>query len=372
MKNKKNNISNYSKKKFSNILPLFKDKNFCKKIILKKNSTLSQAIQNLNNSGLKICMILDKNDELVGTLTDGDIRRGLLRKLTLKDNITSIINYKPIILNSKNKKNHINELMKENYIEHLPVLNSDKKLIGVFFLNKFFNFETRKRRTETVVIMAGGLGKRLLPLTRNLPKPLIKINGKPMLEQLIKNINKFGFNNFIISINYLGNLIEKYFERGKKFNVKISYIKENKPLGTVGSLYKLKKLKNKDFIVTNCDILSDVDYSDVLNYHKKNSADATMVIRSYKLKNPFDVIAIDGKKFISFETKPYKYENINAGIYVLNSRVLKYLEVNTKQDMPSFFKKMKEKNLKVIVYPVFEKWNDMGDINNIKNSINEN
>ena len=355
-------------KKTSNATLLTSDKNYWKKTILKKNSSLGDVIKNLNTTGLKISLIIDYNNKLIGTVTDGDLRRGLLKGLNLGDKILSIINYKPIFVTTQSDKKAALTLMKNNYIEHVPILNLKGKISGLFFLSNLIA-STKKIKKTKIVIMAGGYGKRLLPLTKKKPKPLIEVQGKPMLEQLVLNMKKYGFDDFIFSINYLGEMIEKYFGSGKKLNVNIEYIKEKKPLGTAGSLRDLKNLKKQDIIVTNCDVLSDIDYSSVLEYHKSNFADATMVVRHYEITNPFDVVKTRGKKFISFQTKPSKYENINAGIYVLNTKVLKYLGKNEKEDMPNFFKKMNKKKLNVIVYPIFENWADLGNINSIKNSI---
>ena len=338
-----------------------------KKAVLIKNKSLDDVVKNLNSTGLKIALIVDLKGKFVGTITDGDIRRGLLKGFNLNDKIYSIINYKPIFVASLYDKKAALALMKDNYVEHIPVINSIGKITGLFILSGFVASTKKNKNNIKVVIMAGGYGKRLLPLTKNKPKPLIEIQGKPMLEQLILRIKKFGFYEFIISINYLGEMIQKYFKRGKILDVNISYIKENKPLGTAGSLHKLKNIKNQDILVTNCDVFSDIDYTSVVEYHKSNLADATMVVRHYEIPNPFDVVETAGKKFVSFETKPSKYENINAGIYVLNAKVLKYLEKDKKIDMPFFFKKLSEKKLNVLVYPIFENWEDLGNLNNIKN-----
>lgn len=343
-----------------------KNKNYWKKTIIKKNNNLGHVIKNLNDSGLKISLIVDMNKKFIGTITDGDVRRGLLNGLNLKDKINSIINYKPVFLTNQSDRETALKLMKDNFIENIPIINSQKKICGLFYVNELISPKQKKINNTKIVIMAGGLGKRLMPLTKNKPKPLLEIQGKPMLEHLVLNIKKFGFYNFIFSINYLGSMIRERFKNGKDLNVTIKYIKENKPLGTAGSLYKLKSLKNQNIIITNCDIFSDIDYANVLEYHKSNSADATMVVRHYEIANPFDVVEAKGKKFVSFKTKPLKYENINAGIYVLNSKVLKYLKNNKREDMPSFFKKLNDKKFNVIVYPMYEKWADIGNINYIK------
>ena len=216
--------------------------------------------------------------------------------------------------------------------------------------------------------MAGGYGKRLLPLTKKKPKALVKIHNKPMVEHIILRAKKSGFYNFILSINYLGNQIKKYFRKQKNFEAKISYIKEKKPLGTAGSLYLLKNLKDQHVLVTNCDVISDIDYFDVIKYHKFNSADVTMVVKRYETKNPFGVIETKGNNFVSYYEKPVKYENINAGIYVFNVKTFKFLKKEKYKDMNEFFEDLVKLGKKVIVYPVHEMWTDFGTKDNLNNT----
>tara|TARA_Y100001970_G_scaffold53704_1_gene68081 strand:- start:20939 stop:22030 length:1092 start_codon:yes stop_codon:yes gene_type:complete len=355
------------KKKLGSYLLLSKDKNYWKQCLIQKDTTLIKLIENLNFTGVKIALVINKSGKFIGTITDGDIRKGLLRGLSLNSKIIPLVNKNPVFVNKEIKKELAIKIMRENYIDHIPLIKKDKTPFGLYFLNDLLRRSQKKKRQESrVIIMSGGKGKRLLPLTKNKPKSLIEVQGKPMLEQVILNIKKFGFYKFTLSINYLGDMIKKYFKTGKKLEVNINYIKEKKPLGTAGSLYLLKKIKNQEIIVTNCDVISEINYADVLDYHKSNSADATMVVRHYEITNPFDVVKTKGRKFLSYEEKPSKYENINTGIYVLNSKVLKHLEDEKFEDMTNFFLRISKKKLKVIVYPIYEKWADLGNKKYIK------
>ena len=211
--------------------------------------------------------------------------------------------------------------------------------------------------------MAGGKGKRLLPLTKKIPKAMVKVFGKPMLEHIIINAKKCGFRNFIISINYIGKKIKNYFKSGSKLDIKINYIEEKKPLGTAGSLYHLKKNENQTVLVSNCDIISDADYGDIIDYHRSNKALATMVVRRYENRNPYGVISTKGNRFLAYDEKPFSQENINAGIYVFESKVFKFLKKDKYFDMTELFIYLEKKKKKVIVYPIYENWQDFGQKN---------
>jgi len=187
------------------------------------------------------------------------------------------------------------------------------------------------------------------------------------MEHVIQRAKRFGFFNFILSIYYYGTQIKSYFKNGKSLGVKISYIKENKPLGTAGSLYLLKKLKDKYVLVTNCDVISDIDYGDVIEYHKKHNADVTMVIKRYEIQNSFGVIKTKDNNFVSYQEKKMQYENINTGIYVFNVKNFKLLKREEHKDMNEFFEDLAKLGKKVIVYPIYERWVDLGQKEYIKN-----
>ncbi len=333
-------------------------------ILLDQQSTLRQAIGVMNNTGLKILIVVKKNSKMLGTIVDGDIRRGLIKGLNLDSKVTKIINSKPKITKKKITTLEANEIMNLNYLNHLPFLDKNNRPIGLY--TKDYSFLV-KERPNKFVIMAGGRGKRLLPHTISTPKPLVKVFNKPMLEHIIIKARNNGFKNFFLSVNYLKFKIKKYFSNGKKLNVKINYLEEKQPLGTAGSLYLLKNLKNQNIIVSNCDVISDLDFGDLLDYHISNKSDATMAVRRFEKRNQYGVIKAKGKKFISYDEKPLTLENINAGIYVLNSKVLKIIKPNTKIDMTEFFLTLKKKKKNVNIYPIYENWLDAGEKKIVKN-----
>ncbi len=329
-----------------------------KKILINKNESIKSVIKNINKSGLKIAIVVSSNRKLEGTVVDGDIRRGLIKGLTIQNKVKDIMYKNPHIIKNNVSEIEAQKIIKSNFLEHLPVISKNKKVIGMFTNEEIVNFQ--KKRANQFIIMAGGKGKRLLPITKNKPKALIDVMGRPMTERLILNAKKNGFNNFVITINYLGEMIKKYFQDGKKFKVKINYFKEKKFLGTAGSLYNLKTKKNHTVLVTNCDILSDVDYGNIIDYHQKNKASATIVVKKFENKNPYGVITASGNRFVSFQEKPVKIENINAGIYVFENKLFRLIRKNKFLEMTDFFKVINKKNYKIIVYPILENWSDFG------------
>lgn len=329
-----------------------------KKILINKDTSIKDAIKNINNSGLKIAIAVNKSKKLEGTVVDGDIRRGLIKGLSIQNKVKEIMYKNPYTIKKIISEADAQKIIKLNYLDHLPVLNKKKQIIGMFAHEEINNFQ--RKRANQFIIMAGGKGKRLLPLTKKKPKALVEVRGKPMTEKLVLNAKKNGFYNFIITTNYLGNMIQDYFKDGKKFKVKINYIKEKKFLGTAGSLHYLKSKKNQTVLVTNCDILSDVNYSHIIDYHIQNKASATIVVKKFENKNPYGVITAFGNRFVSFQEKPVVIENINAGIYVFENKLFKLIKKNQFLEMTDFFKKINQKKHKVIVYPILENWSDFG------------
>ena len=249
------------------------------------------------------------------------------------------------------------QLRIKNKVQQIPIVNEKQKITGLYLWDELVS---RKKILNTMVIMAGGKGTRLGKYTKNCPKPLLPVNGKPMLEQIIESAKLQGFERFVISINYLGQMIEDYFNDGEKWNVKIDYIKEDKPLGTAGALRLLSPKPQLPIIVSNCDIMTDIHYGELLNFHNNHNADATMAVRIHEWENPYGVVQTKGIDILNFEEKPVVRSTINAGVYVLEPSVIDDITKDKIFDMPNLFEKLKKKNLRTIVYPVHELWLDVG------------
>jgi dTDP-glucose pyrophosphorylase len=333
---------------------IFKEKNW-KSIVLDKSKKIKFAIKCLNKTGLQIILV-KKNNLFFGTLTDGDIRRGLVKGVSLNDSIDKITFQNPIIAGRHENLLTIKNLMEVNSIKSLPIVDEKKKICGLY-LN---NLKSIKINKPLVVFMAGGKGTRLLPLTKNTPKGMLKIYGKPMMEIILKKFLSEGFLEFIFSVNYQSKKIQNYFKDGKKWGAKIKYFKESFFLGTIGSLYYLKKFIKNDFIVINCDVITNVKIMDIFLYHTNNQADATIGTRVVETKSSFGHIKTNGFEIIDFIEKPLEKKFINAGIYIFSKKVFNYFKKNKKKDINELIKSMLEDKKKLIIYPIHEKWNDIG------------
>ena len=325
-----------------------------KKIFLKKNSTVKEAIKSLNESACQIILVVDDKQKLIGTVTDGDIRRCIAKGNDLNCKLKKIMNKNPVTVKGNANFQNIQRIMKMNSILKIPEISKNNKIIKLHS----WDVKASKIKKNIFFILAGGRGKRLWPLTKNNPKPMLKISNKPILHNLISDAKNFGFNNFVISVNYKKNKIINYFKNGSKLNVKISYIIEKNPLGTAGSLKLLKKNK-LPIIVTNGDISSNVNFSELLDFHNQNKAFATVVVKQIEKTNSYGVIKTNGIIFKNFVEKPSEKININTGIYVFDPKTINYLPYK-KIDMPEVLLKLKKQNKKIIIYPIHENWYDLG------------
>ncbi len=327
------------------------------KALLSIDATIEDAIHSLNESSLQIVLIVSSNSQLVGTITDGDIRRGLLRRLDLTSSVRQILNANAFVAPPHMNRDVILHLMQANKIHQLPVVDENRCVVGLYLLD---GLPVSSKKSNLMVIMAGGLGSRLRPHTETCPKPLLPVAGKPMLEHIIERAKGEGFERFIIALHYLGDMIERYFGHGERWDVQIDYLREDAPLGTAGALGLLQSLPEEPFLVTNADILTDLRYSELLDYHRQHTTIATMAVRRYEAKNPFGVVRTNGIDILGFDEKPVEYTYVNAGVYILESSALAFLNKGERCDMPILFERLKQSNLRTIVYPVHENWLDMG------------
>jgi len=334
-----------------------------KNAVLGKDATINKAIKNLSDTSLQICLVVSKSGKLEGTITDGDIRRAMLKGFTLKDKVIKVMKKDPFVVTKKLNRKSIRYLMKANTLLQVPIVDSRRKIVGLHLWN-----ETPQTKTKDnfIILMAGGFGKRMRPKTNNIPKPMLKVNGRPILEQVIENVRDCGFKNIIITTHYLKDKIINYFKDGKKWGVNISYICEDKPLGTAGSLGLIKEIINKPILVTNGDVISDINFSEILDYHNFHKADATMAVRILERPNPFGVIDYEGILIKNITEKPISQSTINSGIYVINSNQVKKVKPNKYYKMTDLFLDIKNAGKKAIVFPMHESWRDIGRIQDIE------
>jgi dTDP-glucose pyrophosphorylase len=325
--------------------------------LLHGDATIKDAINVLNVSGLRIVLAVDENEKLLGTISDGDIRRGLLKGLQLESSLAAIWNHEAIVVPENMSTEMVKELMLVNKIQQIPIVDENQRLMGLHLWDEFVY---PVARPNIFVIMAGGRGTRLGTQTENCPKPLLLVSGRPILEHIINRAQTEGFTHFVIAIHYLGHMIEDYFGNGQKMGIKIDYLREEKPLGTAGALSLFKELPNLPIVVTNGDVITDIRYAAILEFHEEQGASATMAVRSHEWQNPFGVVQIQGIDIISYDEKPTYRSNVNAGVYVLDPAVLRFIPKSEVFDMPSLFEIAGKNSKRTVAYPVHEQWLDVG------------
>lgn len=300
----------------------------------------------------------NKKKFLVGVLTDGDIRRGLLQGMDINSNINNLIKKSPYVINIKSPSFFAKYLMDTKSLLHIPVVNDNHELEGLYTIDYF---SSQKKKKNPVLIMAGGFGKRLHPLTKNCPKPMLELNGRPIMEHIISNLYNQGFTNFYISVHYLKDNVKAYFKDGKRLNVKINYIEEDTPLGTIGSLGKIKYKNQEPIIVVNGDALTNLDFQQFLEFHKKNEAFATIAVKEVKSSNPYGVVDVKGIKLNHFKEKPVKKMYINTGIYIFSKSSINIIKKDISIDAPNFLMELKKRKKNIVIFPIHENWEDIGD-----------
>jgi dTDP-glucose pyrophosphorylase/predicted transcriptional regulator len=325
--------------------------------IVKTNTPIKIAIEQINKVGIKIALVLDENYRLLGTISDGDFRRGMLSGLTLEDTVEKIMNKNPRTVNQGTSRLEILKLMNDTKILQIPIVDRNNFVIG---LHLWDDISVQAKHSNIMVIMAGGKGSRLHPQTENRPKPMLLVAGIPILEHIIKRARSQGFNHFIVAINYLGQIIEDYFKDGQKFGVKIEYLREDVPLGTAGALSLLRRKPERAFIVTNGDVITDINYSDFLEYHAVQNAAVTVAVHTHEFQIPYGVVQINGLEVESYEEKPIVSSLINAGVYALDPDILDLITEPKFRDMPELLDISRDLKKKVIVYPLHESWIDIG------------
>lgn len=337
------------------------------KTLVNQNHTLLDTMKIIDDSSLQFAVVVDEEQHLLGTVTDGDIRRGILRGEGLDVTITSIMNPNPISARSGQKYHKYKQLMKSKMLKQLPIVDDNNKIINILFAD---NIETSLNK-NTVVLMLGGLGTRLRPLTNDTPKPMLRVGNKPILETIIEGFKQYGYTNFIFSVNYKKEIIQDYFQNGEAFDVTIEYIEEDKKMGTAGALSLLKNRPTKPFFVMNGDLLTQINFDQLMQFHMEHESAATMCVREFEYQIPYGVIETEGTDLVTIREKPIHRSFVNAGIYVLNPEVFNYIPHNEYYDMPTLFEHLIDKNKKTSVFPIHEYWLDIGRMDDF-NKANDN
>lgn len=326
-------------------------------VLIFPSTSIVKALKIIDEGALQIALVVDENNRLLGTVTDGDVRRGILKGITLDEPVRLIMNNHPTVAQINESREDMLAVMKQKRLRHIPVLDRDGTVIKIEILDDLIKLS---QLDNWVVLMAGGLGSRLRPLTNDCPKPLLQVGSKPILETILQNFIDNGFSNFYIAVNFKAEMIKKHFGNGSRWGVKILYLHEKQKLGTAGALSLLPKKPNKPLLVMNGDLLTKVNFHQLLDFHQEQQAHATMCVREYDLQVPYGVVKIHKNRLIGIDEKPVQRFFVNAGIYVLNPGTLDYIPKNCYYDMPNLFERLIRQRHETAVFPIREYWLDIG------------
>ncbi len=320
-------------------------------------TSIRDALRVIDRGAMRIALVVDEDDRLIGTLTDGDIRRGLLAGMELNDAIESIYHRDPVTVSVTDPKERIIELAVSRRIYQIPVVDEYHRVVRLAEIDHLIR---KEKHPNTIILMAGGEGLRLRPLTNETPKPLLPVGGRPILETVIRQFKKQGFSRFVICLNYRGKQIRDHFGDGSSLDVEISYIEEHQKMGTAGALGLLSSTPGEPLFVMNADILTLIDFESLMDYHVRNGSAATMCIREYGMEVPYGVVRLDKSTIVSIEEKPVQRFYVNAGIYVLDPQTLTLIPKGVPLDMTRLFELAVERGLPTLSFPIREYWMDIG------------
>ena len=324
-----------------------------------ENDTLLEVMRAIDAASLGVALVVDGEMHLRGIATDGDIRRALMHGVSLEASIIDIMKREPLTFTPRSSRNYVIRQMQEKDIRQAPLIDNDGKVLDLYILTDLL---LKEKRRNPVLLMAGGLGKRLRPLTDSVPKPLLKVGNKPIIETIMTSFIEQGFYRFYFAVNYKSEMIEKYFGDGSKWGGEICYLHEHKRLGTAGALYLLPKDLQEPIIVMNGDLLTKVDFGDFLDYHISQSAIATMGVREYSWQIPYGVIEMKGDRIFKITEKPVYNYYINAGMYVLSPEAIQRVSSEEYLDMPDLFRGILAEDKKTAIYQIRDYWMDIGQM----------
>ena len=331
--------------------------------------TLESAILILDRAALRIVLVVDEKERLLGTLTDGDVRRALLQHLPLDTVVDKVMNPKPKTANEGWTESRILSLMEQYEVLQLPLVDEVRKVVGLVNLHDLLN---KHRYDNPVFLMAGGFGTRLQPLTNNCPKPMLKVGDKPILEQILLNFVESGFYRFYISTHYMPEVIREHFGNGEKWGVSIQYVYEEDPLGTGGALGLLPHDEiDRPIFMMNGDLLTSLNFHSFLEFHETHGSVATMCVREYEHQVPYGVITSEGTQVRSMVEKPVQKFFVNAGIYLLSPELVKSVKPGTRIDMPTLLERQIEEGRPVNMFPIHEYWLDIGRMDDFEKAQTE-
>lgn len=320
------------------------------------DATIREVLENINTASTQMALVVDEQGRLLGTATDGDIRRGLLAGLQLHSPVGQCMHRSPVTVGNNVGDTEIIAILRKAEVRHVPLVDAAGRVVGLKVLDDLLR---ARRRENAVVLMAGGLGSRLGELTRNTPKPMLRIGGRPILEHIVLRMIDQGFHSFWLAVNYKAEVIEQYFGDGAGLGCEINYIREKQRLGTAGALSLLPS-PSLPVLVANGDLVTNVDFAALVDFHEKRDAEATMAVRPHEVVVPYGVIEVDDDQFVAVREKPTFQHTIAAGIYVLSPSAITTLPRDTFLDMPQVFSGLVDNGRKALIYRMGDYWIDVG------------
>jgi len=330
-------------------------------IKLTRDSTIEEAFKVINNGAVQIAIVVDASDRLIGTVTDGDLRRAILSGKKLTDQIQGVFNITPVVANINNTKEEVVNICSSKQIHQIPIVDSGGKVIGIELIDDLIKATPHNNK---VILMVGGLGTRLRPLTEHTPKPMLPVGGKPILQTIVERFVSYGFVNIVMCIGYKSSIIQDFFGDGKKFGANIEYVLEEDRMGTAGALSLLSKNQKPkaSFFVMNGDLLTNVNFEHLMDFHLRSQGKATMCVREYDFQVPYGVVETNEDSVVAITEKPVHKFFVNAGVYVLEPECIDLIPQSEFYDMPSLFDEMIRLQQKVASFPIREYWLDIGRI----------
>ena len=338
------------------------------KILIPATASILDAVKAIDRGAMQIALVVDSERRLLGTVTDGDIRRGLLRGISLASPVTEIMASNPATVRSEDGRDQALRLMQRLSIHQVPLLDQEGRVLGIERIDDYVGAQSRR---NWIVLMAGGRGVRLRPLTDAVPKPMLPVGGRPLLESIIRNIKDQGYRRFFISVNHRREVVQNHFGDGSSLGVNIEYLVEREALGTAGALSLLPERPSFPMIVMNADLLTAVGFDHLLQFHADQGAEATMCAREFISQVPYGVIRFDGPRLTEIEEKPTQHHFVNAGIYALSPSVLDLIDKDRPLDMPNLFSALIESKRHAAVFPIREYWMDIGQTEDLQRARDE-
>jgi dTDP-glucose pyrophosphorylase len=331
---------------------------------LTRAATLLQAVQAIEFSEIRTAVVVDDNNKLIGTITDGDIRRRLLAGGSLEEPVTNAMNTSPVTAKPGASPVLLAELMKSKNVLTIPIVTTTNEFVEMIHLRDLKNIKSellpKISNYDFAIIMAGGEGNRLKPITNMIPKPMVEIGGMPLLERQIIALAEAGIKRIYISVNYLANLIEDYFKDGKRYDTEIIYLKEVEKMGTAGALTLIEQIPQKPVLLINGDVFTNSNFNSLLEYHLQSEADFTVATTNYTIEIPYGVIHLDNQEVKSIEEKPTQIFLCNAGIYCLSSHAFRLISDHKLTNITELFNILISKSYKIAAFPIHEYWIDIG------------